>query len=482
MRTCNCNVVFVILTTFLITFIPLSSQFFVIIPWFIATATISHFSSIFTLAIFNFCVLMIWINYWKACRTDPGGVPKNWEPPNNPTENSVIELKKSSNQPRFCRTCNVYKPPRSHHCSQCERCVLKMDHHCPWVNNCVGYYNQGYFIRFLFYVDISCLICITLLASRLSQVWGDSYYTWYYVRESLVELTMIVLNLVLAVPVLLSVGGLSIYHFYYLFTNTTTIESMEKDKAAKLAQRGRISQLKYPYHLGYVHNISSVLGPKPHLWLLPVPMPPGGMFFPVKNKGEDVNPLLDDSTDSCEPYMESPPYSNAYSSGAEYSASRTHHFRRGSEGLEVRMISPIERSEILQQSQEYHNQMIMEGKNQRQFGVFGEDNGEVGYYERNGDEEDYDGNDSDWTIEYVDEEEVSEREKEVIREQFGVNISGSSNLGGEGGEQIPSEEEYRNYYKSLGEAQLKRKARKGIDRSGVHVQGGASVDGGTKVK
>ena len=34
---------------------------------------------------------------------------------------------------RTCRKCKVFKPPRAHHCSICQRCVLKMDHHCPWV-------------------------------------------------------------------------------------------------------------------------------------------------------------------------------------------------------------------------------------------------------------------------------------------------------------------------------------------------------------
>jgi hypothetical protein len=39
----------------------------------------------------------------------------------------------------LCRTCNMMKPDRCHHCSICQKCVLKFDHHCPWINNCVGF-------------------------------------------------------------------------------------------------------------------------------------------------------------------------------------------------------------------------------------------------------------------------------------------------------------------------------------------------------
>ena len=39
-----------------------------------------------------------------------------------------------------CKKCIQAKPPRTHHCSICDKCFLKMDHHCPWIDNCVGMY------------------------------------------------------------------------------------------------------------------------------------------------------------------------------------------------------------------------------------------------------------------------------------------------------------------------------------------------------
>ena len=61
-----------------------------------------------------------------------------------------------------CKTCNNKKPPRVHHCSQCERCILRMDHHCPWIANCVGMRNMKSFILFLMWS--SCVTIYTIVA------------------------------------------------------------------------------------------------------------------------------------------------------------------------------------------------------------------------------------------------------------------------------------------------------------------------------
>ncbi len=62
---------------------------------------------------------------------------------------TFLELIETFDASCLCPDCGVIKTPRSRHCNVCERCVDRFDHHCPWINNCVGKRNHGIFYCYL---------------------------------------------------------------------------------------------------------------------------------------------------------------------------------------------------------------------------------------------------------------------------------------------------------------------------------------------
>ncbi|KAI9366427.1 DHHC palmitoyltransferase-domain-containing protein [Pilaira anomala] len=257
-----------------ILFLAYTSQVFVIWPYLGAL----NLQTAFILAPLNFFVIMILVNYFLTCKTNPGSVPPRWIP----RQQAYIEVKKSTHTPRFCKTCSNYKPPRTHHCSTCNTCVLKMDHHCPWVNNCVGFANYCHFIRFLVYVDITTIYLFTLLCCRLSQLIRDMRN--HNIRPTALEASFLSINLICSAVVMVTVGILTSYHIYCITTNTTTIEGWEKGRSLTIKGMGKIQNVKCPYDQGIYKNLQSVLGRWPIFWFLPGPMSGTGLDFPISTK------------------------------------------------------------------------------------------------------------------------------------------------------------------------------------------------------
>lgn len=64
----------------------------------------------------------------------------------------------------LCPECDIIRTPRSRHCNLCNSCVDRFDHHCPWINNCVGKGNYKYFYVFVLF-EFLYILSITVLIS-----------------------------------------------------------------------------------------------------------------------------------------------------------------------------------------------------------------------------------------------------------------------------------------------------------------------------
>jgi len=175
----------------------------------------------------------------------------------------VVERKKKDNHYRFCTQCEMYKPDRTHHCRVCNKCILRMDHHCPWIANCVGFMNYKFFLLFVVYGVICCIFILLTTGPRLMDAFRPVISYSDFVLH---DIPVIVISLFcLFIGVALTVFGS--FHIYLTASAMSTIELREKKNVQETKHRFTVAHLKFDK--GFYRNLITVLGP-PYMWLIPI--------------------------------------------------------------------------------------------------------------------------------------------------------------------------------------------------------------------
>lgn len=140
-----------------------------------------------------------------------------------------------------------------------------MDHHCPWVSNCIGFNNQKYFICLIFYGFVNLVLFDFIFRDVVK---------FLIIEEKVVTIKLILFVAFYFFMIILTAGMLifNVFHFMIVINNVTTNEFLNLHKrkengevAAYDGDQRRVNK----YHIGYLENIKETLGSNPLLWLIP---------------------------------------------------------------------------------------------------------------------------------------------------------------------------------------------------------------------
>ncbi|RAL51919.1 hypothetical protein DM860_010637 [Cuscuta australis] len=158
---------------------------------------------------------------------------------------------------KYCKTCSIYRPPRASHCSICNNCVQRLDHHCEYLGQCIGLRN---FRLFFFFISTTTILFIYI-----------SVCSWINLHKRDVASIVLAGYCFIAAWI---VGFFTIYHCHMICTNETTHENLST-----------FEEEDNPYNKGILQNIKEVMFSN-----IPFPPPLVVDFQSIVDQG-DILPL-----------------------------------------------------------------------------------------------------------------------------------------------------------------------------------------------
>lgn len=239
----GCGIACAIVTWFLVLYAEFVVLFVMLIP------SRDYVYSSINGIVFNLLAFLALASHCRAMLTDPGAVPKG-----NATKEFIESLQLKPGQVVYkCPKCCSIKPDRAHHCSVCKRCIRKMDHHCPWVNNCVGENNQKYFVLFTMYIALISLHALIMVGFHFLHCFEEDWTKC----SSFSPPTTVILLILLCFEGLLFLIFTSVMfgtQVHSICTDETGIEQLKKEER-RWAKKTKWMNMKavfgHPFSLGW---------------------------------------------------------------------------------------------------------------------------------------------------------------------------------------------------------------------------------------
>lgn len=166
--------------------------------------------------------------------TDPGIIPRNTtmddaEAAANSQSTRTQTVNGTVINLKWCYTCRIWRPPRAAHCSECNVCVERLDHHCPWMGQCIGRRNYRFFLG---YITSTCLLCtytcgLSLLVFVHSARHSRAKLMLDVIVEGTVQAPAAAVAVGLPALIVLCVAPLLCYHTTLVCENKTTNEEIK---------------------------------------------------------------------------------------------------------------------------------------------------------------------------------------------------------------------------------------------------------------